>query len=444
MGIRALISGLDGILVAREGAPLVIGRCSDCFSVSSDPLPLFGNCSKVAYLDDGDIALVSREGVVIRDHRREIDFVPHRGDYSPEDPGVFGHMMLKEIHDQPTALQNAIAGRVSADGKSAILSGFTLSPEEMKNLSRLNLVACGSAFFAAQLGVRYIRSLSSVRVEAFRASEFDEKSMAGPGSLTIGITQSGETKDTLDALTRAKVSGGHVSSICNAIESTISRFTGNGAYLHAGPEYAVASTKAFTNMSAVLILLAITISDSTNSDEKSIIRGLREMPQKMTSLLLSDYSLERVVDLLKDSKAALFIGRGPYSHIADEGALKMMEVAYLPCIAYPGGELKHGPIALIEEGTPLIAIAPVDSRHPLMEANIRECAARGAKVILITDQETSIEDFCFHVIRIPKVNPFLTPLLSIIPLHLMAYELALGLGRNVDRPRNLAKSVTVV
>ncbi len=441
--IAALVSGLDGILVARSGAPLLVGRCPDCISVSSDPLSLYGRCSELGYLDDGDIAFISKNEIIMENSDREVDFGPHKGDYSPEDPGVFIHMMLKEIHDQPTSLQNAIAGRLSADGLNVELSGFSLNPEEMKKLDRINLVACGSAFYASQLGVDYIHALSKVRASAFRASEFDAEVFAGSNTLTIAVTQSGETKDTLDALVRSKVSGGEVASICNVIDSTIARFAGNGAYLHAGPEYAVASTKAVTNMSAVLMLLALSISENIEA-KNEIIRGLRKLPQRMSSLLLSDLDLEPAIKILAEAKVALFIGRGPNSRIAEEGALKMMEVAYLPCISYPAGELKHGPIALIEDGTPVIAIATSNSRQPLMEANIRECASRGANVILITDDPSSIDDYCSHVIKIPKVSPFLSPFLSLIPIHLLAYNLAAELGLNVDRPRNLAKSVTVV
>ena len=442
--IAIIISGIDGIFIARNGAPLVIGRCPNCVSVSSDPMPLYGCCTEVAYLDDGDIAFVSRQGVKLVSNSSNLVFSPHKGDYSPEDPGIFPHMMLKEIHDQPVALQNAIAGRVSATGNDALLSGFSMSPEEIRNLNSINLVACGTAFYAAQLGARYIQRISGITANAFLSSEFSAQSHSGKDSLTIGVTQSGETKDTLDALSRAKLAGGNVASICNVIDSTIARFTGNGAYLYAGPEYSVASTKAFTNMTAVLLLFALTIADRQQGGLKDLIASIRRLPQKMTTFLLSDEDYAPVVDLLSESKVALFIGRGPSAHIASEAALKMMEVTYLPCLAYPAGELKHGPIALIEEGTPVIAISPDDSHAAKMEANIRECASRGANVILITNRKSPVEDYCAHVIRIPEIDPFLSPFMSIMPLHLLAYHLAVDLGRNVDRPRNLAKSVTVV
>lgn len=442
--IAVLVSGIEGIFVARNGAPLVIGRCASCVSISSDPLSLYGTCSEIAYLDDGDIGFFSKKETKFISNSSDLSFSPHSGNYSPEDPGVFPHMMLKEIFDQPSSFQNAISGRVSASGDSASLSGFYLKSEELKRLDSINLVACGTAFFAAELGARYIRTLSGLNVNAYRSSEFPADFVCNGNTLTIGVTQSGETKDTLDALGRAKIAGSHISSICNVIDSTIARFTGNGAYLYAGPEYSVASTKAFSNMSAVLFLLAMTLSDSEKINLPRITRLLRQVPQKMSTFLHSDYDFEDIVDLLSKSKTVLFIGRGPSAHISDEGALKMMEVTYLPCLSYPAGELKHGPIALIEEGTPVIAIAPDDSHFAKMEANIRECAARGSNVILITNKESTIEDFCAHVIRVPKIDPMLSPFMSIIPIHLLAYQLAVKMGRNVDRPRNLAKSVTVV
>ena len=300
--IAVIVSGMDGILVAKNGAPLVIGRCENCVSVSSDPMALYGSCSEIAYLDDGDIAYVSQQKMDVISESAELTFAPHQGDYSPEDPGVFGHMMLKEIHDQPVAFQNALAGRVSADGSNAMLSGFQLGSEKLRKLDRINLVACGTAFFAAKLGVRYIRKLSNVPVEAYLSSEFPVESVGGSNTLTIAVTQSGETKDTLDALTRAKVAGGHVSAICNVVDSTIARFAGNGAYLYAGPEYSVASTKAFTNMSAVLMLLALTLSETDNVERARVIRGSGRCLRGCRTTSTRRLTSSQLLNLLVDSK----------------------------------------------------------------------------------------------------------------------------------------------
>ncbi len=443
--IAAIVSGLEGILISRNGAPLVIGRGSDNISVSSDVLPFYGACSEVAYIADGDNLLITKDEIQTDNGKNSPNFEVLEGVYDEENPGNFQNMMMKEIYDQPVSLSNVLGGRISSDGSKAELSGFALSPEEMMALKKNNLVACGTAYYAANLGAMYIRDLTSVEVEVFRSSEFPAPSVCGPNTLTIGVSQSGETKDTLDALQSAKLAGGEVSSICNVIGSTISRFTGNGAYLYAGPEYAVASTKAFSNMVACLLILALTISDASKERKRNIIQQLRLVPSKVTNQLIDqDDSIKEAMDLLHNSDRVIFIGRGKSSPLVEEGALKMMEVSYVPCLAYPGGELKHGPIALIEEGTPVIAVAPSDETLSLMESSVRECQARGAKIILITDNEGPIQNFADIVINSYFPGPETSPLVNVIPLQLLACNFAMKMNLNVDRPRNLAKSVTVV
>ncbi len=444
--IAAIIADSNSILVARNGAPLVIGRGMDSIMVSSDIQPLYGSCSEVAFMNDGDVFSISRRGVESIDEEDAPEFEELVGTVESEDKGMFPHLMLKEIHDQPVSLSNALGGRIGPGGNSAGLNGFSLSSEEIRELDRINLVACGTAFFAAEIGIEYLREHTNLDVQSFRASEFPAEHVCGPKTLTIGISQSGETKDTLDALQKAKMSGGKIASLCNVIGSTISRYTGNGAYLHAGPEYSVASTKAFTNMVVTLLLFALTISEKKNSTKmREIIQQLRELPNRVSAQLRDDDgSLERAISILAHSSSAIFIGRGISSPLVKEGALKMMEIAYLPCLAYPGGELKHGPIALIEEGTPVIAVAPSDETLPLMEASIRECKARGARVIMITDTEGPITNFADVTINSQFSGRETSPILNAIPLQLLAYRLAVEKGRNVDRPRNLAKSVTVI
>ncbi len=443
--LAAIVSGYDSILVARNGAPLVVGRGHENICISSDVQPFYGSCSSVAYLSDGDVFSISKDGIETLSERFVPEFEDLIGTVEEEDRGIFPHMMLKEIHDQPTSLSNVLGGRISSDGSRAELGGFSLSVEQIRGLDRINFVACGTAFYAAQIGVEYFRMYTDVNVEAFRASEFPEEHVCGPNTLTVAISQSGETKDSLDALQRAKIAGSHVSSFCNVIGSTISRFTSNGAYLHAGPEYAVASTKAFTNMVVALLLFALTISEIDVVKRREIVQQLRELPNKVSLQLMDqDRSMDQAVSLLSKADSALFIGRGISSHLVDEGALKMMEVAYLPCLAYPGGELKHGPIALIAEGTPVIAVAPSDSTLSLMESSIRECKSRGAKVILITDNEGPINNFADVIIQTQFSDFGTSPVVNAIPLQLLAYKLGEAKGLNVDRPRNLAKSVTVV
>ncbi len=444
--IAAIATGLDGILVSRKGAPLVIGRGEGSISVSSDVQPFYGACSEVAYMKDGDNFLLDMNGIhgLIDSEIPEFEIL--EGIYDEEDPGNFPHMMLKEIHDQPTSLSNVLSGRISADGLSAELSGFSLSPDEIRKLDRINIVACGTAYYASEIISSYIRELTSVRSEAFIASEFPAKSVCSPKTLTIGVSQSGETKDTMDALFAAKKFGSHISSICNVIGSTMARFAGNGAYLHAGPEFAVASTKAFSNMVAAGLIFALTISNIQNSERKEIVKELRRIPNTISSQILDiDDSIKRATRLILDSDPPIFIGRGGLSsYIAKEGALKMMEISYIPCLSLPGGELKHGPIALLSEDSPVIAIVPSDSKLNLMESSIRECKARGAKIILITDNEGPLIELADILIQTPSTHPCLSPFVNIIPIQLLAYHVGVEKGINVDRPRNLAKSVTVI
>ena len=445
--IAAMASGLDGILISRQGAPLVIGRGQENISVSSDVQPFYGACSEVAYMKDGDNFLLTKDGIISQLDFEIPEFEPLKGVYDEQDPGNFPHMMLKEIHDQPTSLSNALSGRISADGLGTTeLSGFDLSPEEIRNLERINLVACGTAYYASEIISSYIRKFTSIRSEAFIASEFPAKSVCSPNTLTIGVSQSGETKDTLDALFEAKKFGSHLSSFCNVIGSTMARLTGNGAYLHAGPEFAVASTKVFTNMVAVGLLFALNVSDIPKSEQKKIVQELRRLPNIVSSQLLDlDDSISLASELITNSEPPIFIGRGGLSsYLAKEGALKMMEISYIPCLSLPGGELKHGPIALISEGSPVIAIAPADSKLSLMESSIRECKSRGAKIILITDSEGPITELADILIQTNRTHPDLSPFVNAIPIQLLAYHVGVANGVNVDRPRNLAKSVTVV
>jgi len=442
--IAAIMKGLDGILVARNGAPLIAGRGHGCVCVSSDAQPFYGRCSEVAYLNDGDVFLLSKDGLHGDDSILIPSFEVLEGTYEEQDPGRFGHMMLKEIYDQPISISNAMGGRISADGMNVELGGFSITKEEISALERINIVACGSAYYASLIGIEFLRKFTNITVEAFRASEFPAKSVCNERTLTIGVSQSGETKDTLDALQNAKVAGSNISSFCNVIGSTMSRLTGNGAYLHAGPEFAVASTKAVSNMMIVFALLSLSLSENS-LEKREIISEMRKLPSRITRQLLEDDgSVQKAVDLISGSNTAIFIGRGISAPLTQEGALKMMEVAYLPCIAYPGGELKHGPIALIEEGTPVIAIAPTDSSLSLMESSIRECKSRGGRIILITDSDGHITETADIVIPAQSTHPMLSPIINTIPLQLLAYNLGLATGNNVDRPRNLAKSVTVV
>ena len=444
--LAVITTDLEGILISRHGAPMVIGKGVDNISISSDVQPFYGACSEVAYMNDGDNFLLTKDGVIAIDSKDIPKFNYLEGVYDEQDPGMFTHMMMKEINDQPVSLSNVLSGRISAKGYNARLNGFTLTTDEILKLDKINLVGCGSAYYASKIMAEYIRKYSTVPVEAFRASEFPAINTCSPNTLTVGLTQSGETKDTLDALLEAKKYGSHIGSICNVIGSTISRLTGNGAYLYAGPEFAVASTKVYTNMVAVGLLFALTISNMPRKEKRNLVTELRKIPNLMTQQLMEeDGSIDKAVDLIFDKKKVLFLGRGPISsNLVEEGALKMMEVSYIPCLAYPGGELKHGPLSLIEDNTPVIAVVPSDHRLSLMESSIRECKARGAKIILITDHDGPISKLADVTIPTMKTHLALSPFVNVLPLQLLAFKVGIKNGVNVDRPRNLAKSVTVI
>ena len=443
--IAVMISGLEGILISRNGAPLVVGRGISQISIASDIQPLYGSCSEVAYLNDGDNFLITKNGISALGDCHIPEFATLSGNYDEADPGEYENMMLKEIYDQPSSLSNALSGRIGADGVSTSLGGLALSPHEILQLDRINLVACGTAYFAAEIISSFIRDLTDIQAEAFIASEFPSHSVCSSNTLTIGISQSGETKDTLDALHDAKKEGSHIAAFCNVIGSTIARLAGNGAYLHAGSEFAVASTKVFTNMVATGIIFALSISHLSASEKKEIIQELRKTPGTLlTQLISDDGSLDKAAEMIHASEPPIFIGRSYSSIVAKEGALKMTEVSYIPCLSLPSGELKHGVIALISEGSPVVAIAPSDSQMTMMETSIRECKSRGAKIILITDSEGPITELADTLIQTQEVHPLLSPLVTVLPIQLLAYKVAKLRGTNVDRPRNLAKSVTVV
>jgi glucosamine--fructose-6-phosphate aminotransferase (isomerizing) len=400
----------------------------------------------VAYLSDGDNFLISKDGIQTQLDAVAPEFEILTGVYDEQDPGNFTHMMLKEIYDQPISLSNALSGRISADGLRAELGGLALTPKEILDLDRINLVACGTAYYAAEIISSYIREFTDMISEAFIASEFPAKSVCSKNTLTIGISQSGETKDTIDAMLEAKKNGSHLSAFCNVIGSTLSRLAGNGAYLHAGSEFAVASTKVFTNMIATGLLFSLTISKTKPSVRKEILGELRKLPNSIYGQLFDDDgSIEEAAQLISESDPPIFIGRGGLSsYVVKEAALKMMEVSYISCMAIPGGELKHGPLALLTDGSPVIALAPRDSKLHLMESSIRECKSRGAKIILITDSEGSVTDLADILIQTNPTHELLSPFMSILPLQILAYRVGIMKGINVDRPRNLAKSVTVV
>jgi len=441
----------DCLVVARMGSPIVIGVGEGEYFVGSDATPMLAYTKKVMFLEDGEMAEVCSTGVqtfTLTDETvtkcvEEIEW----DDEQAEKQG-FDHFMLKEIHDQPTVVEDAIRGRYNLEEGTGNLGGLNMTDEQMRSVKRVILIACGTASYAAQVGKYAFERLAGIPTEVDLASEFryrdpiiDEK------TLVFAISQSGETADTLAALREAKRKGAFVRGVVNVVGSTIARETDGGTYIHAGPELSVASTKAYTNMIAVLLLYALQFGRAnriTLATGQRLLHALREIPRKMNAILDQKEAIKEIAEKYKDSKHMFFLGRGINFPVALEGSLKLKEISYIHSEAYPGGELKHGPIALLDENFPVLAIMTKDQLYDKMRSNIEEIRARGAKVILVaTEGDDRASELAEDVIYVPDTMELLEPLLNTVPLQLFAYYIAVALGRDVDRPRNLAKSVTV-
>jgi len=448
-GIAVMIHGYDEVICARNGSPLVIGIGDGEMYISSDPHPLSSHTSRVIFLDDGDIAIISRSGVETHriDGPADHMVVTIEDQWGDSDLGDYPHFMLKEIHEQPEAIRQCISGRTLVSDGNARLGGLSLSAKRLRSLPHVRLIGCGTALYAAQVGRLAIEHLARVPSFAHVASEFrNNDPVIDPKAVYFAVSQSGETADTLAAVKAIQTKDAEVMGVINVVASSIARQCGQGVYIHSGPEQAVASTKAFTNMVAALNLFALQIGrarDMPRTTGRTMVKALRALPDQVQSVIEDKAPYSAAVELLKDAKSVLFLGRGFSAPVAREGALKLMEIAYIPCLAYPAGEMKHGPIALLEEGSPVVVIAPDDVHRDKTISNIEECKARGARIILIhTEGDVIAEhgDVCF---TIPSTEESLSPMLSVIPLQLLAYYTGLALDRDVDRPRNLAKSVTV-
>ncbi|RCH74534.1 MAG: glutamine--fructose-6-phosphate transaminase (isomerizing) [Candidatus Poseidoniales archaeon] len=448
-GIAVMIHGYDEVICARNGSPLVIGIGEGEMYISSDPHPLSSHTSRVIFLDDGDIAVISRSGVETHriDGPADHMVVTIEDQWGDSDMGDYPHFMLKEIHEQPEAIRQCISGRTLVSEGNARLGGLSLSARRLRSLPHVRLIGCGTALYAAQVGRLAIEHLARVPSFAHVASEFrNNDPVIDPKAVYFAVSQSGETADTLAAVKAIQAKDAEVMGVINVVASSIARQCGQGVYIHSGPEQAVASTKAFTNMVAALNLFALQIGrarDMPRTTGRTMVKALRALPDQVQSVIEDEAPYSAAVELLKDAKSVLFLGRGFSAPVAREGALKLMEIAYIPCLAYPAGEMKHGPIALLEEGSPVVVIAPDDVHRDKTISNIEECKARGARIILIhTEGDVIAEhgDVCF---TIPSTEESLSPMLSVVPLQLLAYYTGLALDRDVDRPRNLAKSVTV-
>ena len=449
-GLCVLFKNHDLIVVARNGSPLVIGKGDGETFISSDGPTLSEFTDRVVYLEDGDIAVVTATSIKrssLKGASKKVEVTVLEKSWGEAELGEYKHFMLKEIHEQPDALRHCISGRLDRVRGNGRLGGLRLSPSDLAKVPHVRLIGCGTALHAAEIGQLLIEKLARIPAVSHIASEFRyNEPVINPKALHFVISQSGETADTLSAVKEIQLKGGQVHGVINVVGSTIARQCQQGVYIHSGPEQSVASTKAFSNMVAALTMFAIQVGRSRSTSKESgqeIIHGLQQVPHLIEEYLENQGPIMEAVELVKNAKSVFFLGRGLSAPVAKEGALKLMEVAYIPCLAYPAGEMKHGPIALLEEGSPIIFVVPNDHVKEKTVSAIHESKARGAKIILIHEKGDDIRLEGDVNIAIPKVHSLLSPLLTVVPLQLIAYHTAIALGHDVDRPRNLAKSVTV-
>lgn len=446
----------DEIIAARQSSPLVIGVGENNeYFLASDATPIIEYTNKVVYLNDGEVAIINRQtGLHIFDahntNESEIHITELKMSIDELEKGGYPHFMLKEIFEQPRTLADCISGRITSDAKSVVLSGVIENREKFINAQRIIIVACGTSWHAALIGKHLIEDFCRIPVVVEYASEFRYSNpVVNKGDVLIALSQSGETADTLAALELAKSQGAFVFGICNVIGSSIPRATHSGCYIHVGPEIGVASTKAFTGQVTVLAMLALLVGQMRGkvSEEtlETVATDLRRVPTLIQDIF--DRLNGKIEDLAKIFTYAhnfLYLGRGYNYPSALEGALKLKEISYIHAEGYPAAEMKHGTIALIDVDMPSVVIAIKDKVYEKTVSNIQQVKARGGKVVaIVTEGDEVVSALADHVLEIPAIVEPLTPLLTAIPLQLLAYYIAVNKGRNVDQPRNLAKSVTV-
>jgi glutamine---fructose-6-phosphate transaminase (isomerizing) len=443
----------DQLIAARKGSPLVIGIGVDDFFVASDASPIIEYTKNVVYLDDQEYAVINRDGAysirtlgnIEKSHEiQQLEF-----SLETIEKGGFDHFMLKEIYEQPKAIEDSLRGRMNASQGWIKLGGLNEYVNRIDNAERFIITACGTSWHSGLIGEYLIEDLARVPVEVEYASEFRYRNpIITEKDVVIAISQSGETADTLAAIEIAKERQALIYGVCNVIGSSIARASHAGSYTHAGPEIGVASTKAFSTQISLITLIALQMAQVKGtiptSKLREILYELENIPKKIEETLLLDAQIKEIAAIYKDATNFLYLGRGYNFPVALEGALKLKEISYIHAEGYPAAEMKHGPIALIDENMPVVFLATNKSAYEKIVSNVQEVKARKGKIIAVVNKgDTQIRDLADHIIEVPETEEILSPLITIVPLQLLAYHIAIMRGCNVDQPRNLAKSVTV-
>jgi len=439
------------IVVARRGSPVLLGVGDGEFLVASDASAVLGHTRSVVYLNDGDVAVLTPGGYRVldpeaREQERAVDDI--EWDLDAIALGRYPHFMRKEICEQAETVRSTLRGRLLAADGTARLNGLNLTPERCAEIQRIVIVACGTSWHAGLVGRHILEELARLPVAVEYASEYRyRRQVRLPGTVTIAISQSGETADTLEALRAAKASGSTVLGLVNVVGSTIAREADGGVYLHAGPEIGVASTKAFTAQVVALLLLGLYLGRQRGlpaEQGRALVAQLVRLPELVERALAVEPQVKALAEQYAEAPNALYLGRGVNFPVALEGALKLKEISYIHAEGYPAAEMKHGPIALIDENMPVVCVAPKDRVYAKVVSNMQEVRARGGRLIAITSEGNGdLSHLVDHQIAVPASPPLITPVLTVIPLQLLAYHIAVLRGCDVDKPRNLAKSVTV-
>jgi glucosamine--fructose-6-phosphate aminotransferase (isomerizing) len=443
----------DQLIAAKKSSPLVVGIGEEEFFVASDATPFVEYTKNVVYLEDEEIAVVNRNGKLQIKTIRNTEVVPYihalQIQLEAIEKGGFDHFMLKEIYEQPRSIKDSMRGRVNALEGIVALGGIGDYIQKFKNANRILIIGCGTSWHAGLVGEYLFEDLARIPVEVEYASEFRYRNpVIYENDVVIAISQSGETADTLAAIELAKSKGATIFGVCNVVGSTIPRMTHAGSYTHAGPEIGVASTKAFTAQVTVLTMMALLLGHKrgtiTQSHYHEMLSELEAIPAKVEKVLKLNEQIKFLADIFKDARNFLYLGRSYTFPVALEGALKLKEISYIHAEGYPAAEMKHGPIALIDDEMPVVVIATKGASYEKVVSNIQEVKARKGKIIaVVTEGDTAVKKMADYVIEIPETDEKLAPLVSVVPLQLLAYHIAVMRGCNVDQPRNLAKSVTV-